>query len=136
MAFCSGCGAGLAEGSAFCSACGASASKGSGVASTAAKATPEGEKIFFDSNGVVVSSSRFIVNGQTFAMHGITSVKLTVTAASKKGPVIVGGLGALILALRMGDASNGLGSLRTARSARTCRPIRTRGQKSDRGTAQ
>ncbi|PTU70755.1 DUF6232 family protein [Chromobacterium haemolyticum] len=33
------------------------------------------EQVFFNESGVSVSNSRFIVNGQTYAMNSVTSVK-------------------------------------------------------------
>jgi hypothetical protein len=38
-------------------------------------AAQKAEKVFLDAGGVAVTSARFVVPGQTFAMSGITSVK-------------------------------------------------------------
>ncbi|MCK0069133.1 DUF6232 family protein [Kordiimonas laminariae] len=46
------------------------------------------EKVFFDSNNVSVSNSRFIVSGQTYAMSNVTSVK-TGTNVDPKAPKIL-----------------------------------------------
>lgn len=55
------------------------------------------ETSFFNQGNVSVSNSRFIVDGQTYAMNGVTSVKTGKTDPSRVGPVIVGviGLGAM-----------------------------------------
>lgn len=51
------------------------------------------EKVFFESNGVTVTHARFLVRNQTYAMSGITSVKITREAPSRTGPVIVALIG-------------------------------------------
>lgn len=73
------------------------------------------EKIFFNQGNVSVSNSRFIVDGQTYAMSNVTSVKSGVTPPSRgiaialaiigllclagEGVVFMVGLGSLILAV-------------------------------------
>ena len=54
------------------------------------------EQVFFDQDGVSVSNARFIVNGQTYAMSAVTSVKQTVKEPSRVGVVIVAVVGLLI----------------------------------------
>ncbi len=56
------------------------------------------EKSFFNQGNVSVSNSRFIVNGQTYAMNGVTSVKTARKDPSRAGPIILGmlGLGSLV----------------------------------------
>jgi len=44
---------------------------------------------FFDSRNVSVSSARFIVSGQTYAMSGVTSVKTGRKDPSRMGPIIL-----------------------------------------------
>jgi ABC-type siderophore export system fused ATPase/permease subunit len=55
------------------------------------------EKIFFEEDDVSVSNSRFIVNGQTFAMGNVTSVKTGVEEAKKGGAIVIGIIGLLLL---------------------------------------
>ena len=56
------------------------------------------EKSFFEQGGVKVTNARFIVNNQTYAMNGVTSVKSGETKPSRTGPIIVAvlGLGGLL----------------------------------------
>lgn len=50
------------------------------------------EKTFLAEEGVTVTSARFIVPSQTYAMSGITSVKTSEDTPSKGGPIFcVGG---------------------------------------------
>jgi hypothetical protein len=56
-----------------------------------------GEQVLLSENGVSVSTSRFIVSGQTYAMSGITSVKSYKSDPSRKGPIILGIIGLLLL---------------------------------------
>lgn len=46
------------------------------------------EKIFLQEGNITVTNSRFIVPSQTYAMSGITSVKLAEKNPSKAGPII------------------------------------------------
>lgn len=55
------------------------------------------EKMFFDQNGVSVSNARFIVQGQTYAMNGVTSVKQAAKHPSRLGPIILGIVGLIAL---------------------------------------
>lgn len=54
------------------------------------------ETSFLDTAGLSVTNSRFVVNGQTYAMSNVTSVKQGVTPASKVGPIIMIVLGLLM----------------------------------------
>ena len=45
------------------------------------------EKVFFDEGGIKVTSARFIVPSQTFAMSGITSVKRMEEPAGQLVPI-------------------------------------------------
>jgi len=47
------------------------------------------ETVFFSEGNVSVSDSRFIVNGQTYAMSGITSVKPSITPANRIAPAVI-----------------------------------------------
>jgi hypothetical protein len=56
------------------------------------------ETTFFEYEGVRVTNTRFIVDGQTFAMNNITSVKPVEQKPNRNGPVILISLG-IVLAL-------------------------------------
>ena len=47
------------------------------------------EITFFQNEGVRVTNTRFIVDGQTYAMNNITSVKPTNTPPSRVGPAVL-----------------------------------------------
>lgn len=47
------------------------------------------EKIFLNQENVSVSNSRFIVNGQTYAMSNVTSVKSGVTEPQRGGSILL-----------------------------------------------
>ena len=64
------------------------------------------EKTFFEQNNVKVSNARFIVDGQTFAMNGVTSVKSVVVPPSRMGPIIV-----LLIGLAILIGADGVGKL-------------------------
>ena len=55
------------------------------------------EKSFFNEGGGSVTNARFIAQGQTYAMSGITSVKSFRQDPSRKGPIILGIVGLLIM---------------------------------------
>lgn len=54
------------------------------------------ERIFFDQGEVRVTSARFIVKGQTYAMNGVTSVKQIVRYPSRSGPAVLGLIGLML----------------------------------------
>jgi hypothetical protein len=54
------------------------------------------EEIFLEENGVTVTSARFVVPAQTYAISGITSVKSYQETPSRKGPIILIIIGALM----------------------------------------
>lgn len=56
------------------------------------------EKIFFNQGNVSVSNSRFIVDGQTYAMSNVTSVKSGVTPPDRGAAIVITiiGLGCLL----------------------------------------
>jgi hypothetical protein len=56
------------------------------------------EKTFFDYDGVRVTSTRFIVDGQTYAMSNVTSVSAEVQTPNRIIPALLI-LGGLVLAL-------------------------------------
>lgn len=53
------------------------------------------EKVYLDEGGVIVTSARFVVPGQTYAMSGITSVK-GVSKSTLVASVIIGLFGLVI----------------------------------------
>jgi len=55
------------------------------------------EHEFFRSQNVLVSQTRFVTFGQTYAMSGVTSVKASSVSPSRTGPLVVGGIGVLCL---------------------------------------
>jgi hypothetical protein len=55
------------------------------------------ETVFFDENNVKVTNARFISNGQTYAMSGVTSVRSTMAPAEIKGYLIAIGIGLIML---------------------------------------
>jgi hypothetical protein len=96
--FCESCGSSVSRGAAFCGACGQpliGAAVITTAVATAARSRQDPERVFLDENGIKVTNARFVVAGQTFAMSGITSVKVDVEHPSKVGPVIPTALGAL-----------------------------------------
>jgi len=55
------------------------------------------EKVFFDTGTISVSNSRFIVDGQTYAMGNVTSVKTGVEEAKKSTGILIGLFGLFVL---------------------------------------
>ena len=55
------------------------------------------EKSFFNEGGVSVSNARFIAEGQTYAMSGVTSVKSFRHDPSRKAPIVLGVVGLIAL---------------------------------------
>tara|TARA_B110000503_G_C6852243_1_gene291307 strand:+ start:92 stop:457 length:366 start_codon:yes stop_codon:yes gene_type:complete len=55
------------------------------------------EKIFLEAGNVSVSNSRFIVNGQTYAMSNVTSVKNGLEKANKGAGIIITLVGLFVL---------------------------------------
>lgn len=62
------------------------------------------EKTFFQESGYQVTSARFITPGKTYALSGVTSVHQGRIDASIKPPLIVGGIGLLVLLFANGGA--------------------------------
>lgn len=55
------------------------------------------EKVFFQQGNVSVSNSRFIVDGQTYAMSNVTSVKSGITEPERGGTIILAIVGLICL---------------------------------------
>lgn len=62
---------------------------------------PSEEKVFFDRQDVRVTSARFIIDCQTFAMRGITSVRLSKETPKRTTPLLFAfaGVGFIVLSL-------------------------------------
>lgn len=55
------------------------------------------EESIFNEGDVIVTSARFVIPTQTYALSGVTSVKNIKEEPSKKGPIILIIIGAIIL---------------------------------------
>ncbi|EMP4115475.1 TPA: DUF6232 family protein [Vibrio parahaemolyticus] len=55
------------------------------------------ERMFLEAGEVSVSNSRFIVNGQTYAMSNVTSVKTGIEKANKGAGIVITLIGLFIL---------------------------------------
>jgi hypothetical protein len=64
------------------------------------RVNPTQETVLLSENGIRVTNVRFIVDGETYAMSGITSIKTEVDHPSKIGPIIAIIAGLLILTQR------------------------------------
>lgn len=60
------------------------------------------EQVFFEHGNVKVTNARFIVNAQTYAMNGVTSVKSAVVPPNRAAVLVLIGLGVLILVAASG----------------------------------
>src|SRR5450755_1716382 len=85
MAFCGNCGTNVSE--TFCTNCGTP--MGETQATAKPPAPPRAEQTLFDEAGIFISSSRFISDGQTYAMSGVTSVGTAIEQPSRKGPILL-----------------------------------------------
>jgi hypothetical protein len=96
MPYCSTCGKEVQGAAGYCAGCGTSvAATASNV--TVPKPSAADEQVIFNQNGIFVSKSRFIDGGQTYAMAGITSVKMYVETPSKIGPIVAMLFGVLFI---------------------------------------
>jgi hypothetical protein len=68
--------------------------------------TNQAETIFYQDANVTVTQSRFIASSKTYAMRNISSVSLFKIEKSKTGPLILMGLGLLLL---FGDGTRVMG---------------------------
>lgn len=46
------------------------------------------EQVFFESGGIKVTNSRFMVSGQTYVMNNVTSVQQTMDQPKTSGPIL------------------------------------------------
>ncbi|AFV96777.1 MULTISPECIES: DUF6232 family protein [unclassified Sulfuricurvum] len=68
------------------------------------------EKVFFESVNNKVTNARFITHGETYALAGLTSVKMTETPSKFKGLVILAGIFLILVGIAnmSENASSGL----------------------------
>lgn len=55
------------------------------------------EQVFFEQDNVKVTNARFMVGAQTYAMHGVTSVKCDTVPPSRRGALMTIAVGLLFL---------------------------------------
>jgi len=65
------------------------------------------ERNFFNEDGVSVTNARFIVNNQTYAMSGVTSVKSFKEEPSRTAPMVLIVVGILLALGSFGGGSSG-----------------------------
>ena len=63
-----------------------------------ARSSRQDDEVFFSEVGILVSKTRFVVDSQTFALAGITSVRGVETPPRRNAPIILLLLGAVFLA--------------------------------------
>lgn len=54
------------------------------------------EKVFFDENGIKVTSARFIAGNKTHSMSGVTAVEAKIIPCNRKPPIILAVIGIVI----------------------------------------
>jgi len=113
MPFCSSCGSRNGDDAAFCDNCGKPlrTSAAASTVSAPTGAAPAMEKKFYESQGILVTNSRFIVDNQTFTMHGVTSVSSHTDPPSRKGPIITIIVGLIVLLGGLAQGSQGIGAI-------------------------
>lgn len=119
MAFCGKCGTGNSPGAGFCNNCGQPIDVQARIAGAMPAQSPRvAEQKFFEGDGVLVTNTRLVKGGETFAMSGVTSVRAHTVVPSKKGPIffiVIGGITLLaslqssLVAALIGVALIGLG---------------------------
>lgn len=96
MAFCSHCGGNLAfDGAKFCAHCGKPQSSTPGPVAVAPSRGPDPPKehTLLDEEMVTVTTTRFIVPGQTYPIAGITSIANTVDSSMAPAGLVIVGIG-------------------------------------------
>jgi hypothetical protein len=66
------------------------------------------ERTFFSNGEVNVTNARFIANGQTYAMSGITSVKSFRQDPSIRGPILLATVGVVAILMGRGNILIGI----------------------------
>jgi Family of unknown function (DUF6232) len=66
------------------------------------------EQIFYEKNNITVTNSRFISNGQTYAMSGVTSVKRLTENPKRGTPIFIGLIGLSLFAFHFLAGSIGI----------------------------
>jgi hypothetical protein len=106
--YCEVCGTSASEIAAFCSGCGGKLSSSAAVRpSSAGSIKTATETVLLDEQGIKVTNARFLVESQTYAMAGVTSVKTEVEYPSKTGPLITIGIGVLFFLNAMNSGQFG-----------------------------
>lgn len=67
-----------------------------------------GETTFFQDSGATVTNTRFVTNGQTHALSGITSVSEYVNNPSRKPAIVIGLLGVALCFLGRSTVTLGI----------------------------
>jgi hypothetical protein len=110
--YCPHCGATISEAGRFCTSCGQPASiPASPTGAAAQPAREKNEPVILQEADVTVTTARFIVGGQTYAMSGITAVRSFVYHPSIAGPIILIILGVLGLLIGPGVGARVFGLL-------------------------
>ena len=108
-ASCSNCGSPIQDDAAFCDSCGTPL--GHFSAAPPATAAPAMEKKFYESPGILVTNSRFVVDNRTFTMSGVTSVRSFTEFPSYRGPIIAMVAGLVVLLAGLSQGSQGIGPI-------------------------
>jgi Family of unknown function (DUF6232) len=93
---CHSCKTKVSDDARYCPICG-KAPGAPGPAAIVRTAIEESEKLLFAEGTIKVTTARLMVNGTTYAMSGVTSVGTRVKRPSKIGPLIMTGLGVVLL---------------------------------------
>jgi hypothetical protein len=111
MSFCSHCGGKLTfEGAKFCGHCGQPQTSTPGPVAVGAPArVPEKplEETLFNDPQVTVTTTRFIVPGQTYPVAGITSISNSKESSMAPIILILVGVGIAVIGLSLGDTPGG-----------------------------
>jgi hypothetical protein len=107
MSYCSSCGGKLSEDANFCASCGAPTRTEKPLRETVAAADVE-RIIYQGASGALVSTTRAVLNGVTYPIASISSVRMVQMAASCWGPALIV-IGLIALVIGIGGQSFGPG---------------------------
>lgn len=107
MSYCSSCGGKLSEDANFCASCGAPTRTEKPLRETIAAADVE-RIIYQGASGALVSTTRAILNGVTYPIASISSVRMVEMGASCWGPALIV-IGVIALMIGIGGRSPGPG---------------------------